>query len=99
MERNDNGKYSCPHNEACECDVPECHKCGWNPEVAARRLEKMKEDMTEKLYKIPFAGYCEVWATSAEKAVEKADNGDMFFASYVFGAPVLLGKEENDELD
>ena len=51
----------------------------------------------EKLYKIPFTGYCEVWATSAEKAVQKADNGDMFFASYVFGNPVLLGKEEEDE--
>ena len=55
--------------------------------------------MTEKLYKIPFAGYCEVWATSAEKAVRKADNGDMFFASYVLGNPVLLGKEEENELD
>lgn len=98
MERDGDGKYICQYNRACCCDVPECHKCGWNPEVAERRLKKMREDMTEKYYKIPFVGYCEVLATSAEKAIEKAENEDMVIADYVFGLPVLLSEEEEDDV-
>ena len=33
----------CPHNDACECTEAQrqCWKCGWNPEVAKRRMAKM----------------------------------------------------------
>ena len=101
MERDVDGKYVCPHNKECRCNVPECHKCGWNPEVADRRLKEFRESlgMFEKKYKIPFTGYFEVWANSPEEAVEKADNGDTFFAHYDFGDPECLEKEEEDELD
>ena len=90
MERAGNGKYICPHNVECQCDIPECHKCGWNPEVAERRRKEFKS----KLYKIQFTGYCEVYANSAEEAVQKADNGEMFFAHYDFDDPIRLEKEE-----
>ena len=52
--------------------------------------------MNEVLYKVPFTGYCEVWATSPEEAVEKADNEQAFFAHYDFGEPICLEKEGND---
>lgn len=102
MERDIDGKYICPHNNECRCDIPECHKCGWNPEVAERRLTKIKEELAlpEKKYKIPFTGYCEVWARTAEEAAAKVDKDtdNMFFVEYEFGDPVCLGKEEEDEL-
>lgn len=49
------GKYICRFNEGCHCDIPTCGCCGWNPEVAKRRLEEwlrkigidMKEDGEE----------------------------------------------------
>lgn len=46
-------KYSpgCIHNPGVCCDTPypaACAGCGWNPDVAAKRLEAMKktEDVT-----------------------------------------------------
>lgn len=36
---------SCPFNEsitACKKNEKKCHKCGWNPEVAKARIEKLK---------------------------------------------------------
>ena len=33
-----NGKFICRFNNACSCDLPTCGCCGWNPEVARRRL-------------------------------------------------------------
>ena len=40
---------SCPHNEHLVCEVHNCSQCGWNPEVAQARLErivaKRKEDV------------------------------------------------------
>ena len=101
MERDADGKYICPYNPECACDEMVCHNCGWNPEVARRRVIEFREahGMPEKLYKITFTGYCEVWANSAEEAAEKADQDDMFFVHYDFGDPVCEKKEEEDELD
>ena len=31
-----------------QCDKKECHKCGWNPEVAEARLEKIREELRRK---------------------------------------------------
>lgn len=101
MERAANGKYICQYNPECECDTPECHKCGWNPSVAIHRQKQLREGLGlfDKKYKIPFTGYCEVWANSAEEAAKKADNDDMFFVEYDFGDPICLEEEEKDELD
>lgn len=85
----------CWYNTAIMCDSEECYRCGWHPEVAAARKEKLMSSMrSEKLYKVPFTGYCEVWATSPEEAAEKADNDDQFFAHYDYGDPVCLEKDE-----
>jgi hypothetical protein len=29
--------WTCPHNEHLVCRTKDCHRCGWNPEVEARR--------------------------------------------------------------
>ena len=102
MEKDADGKYICQYNPECGCDIPECHKCGWNPEVAKRRLKKFREEsgLPAKLYKIPFTGYCEVWANSAEEAEEKAETIEQqFFAHYDYGDPICLEKEEENEVD
>lgn len=98
MEREADGKYTCLYNPECCCDVPECHKCGWNPEVAERRLREFKEGrMPEKKYQVQFTGYCEVYAKSAEEAAEKAEDiNKQFFAHYEYGEPVCLVKEDKD---
>jgi hypothetical protein len=31
----------CPHNNALECGVKNCKRCGWNPEVAKKRMDKI----------------------------------------------------------
>lgn len=31
-------KSDCPHNDGLICAVKKCDTCGWNPEVASRRL-------------------------------------------------------------
>ena len=90
----------CPFNYEVDCEAMKCDSCGWNPVVAKARLEKAVKNMTDSnLYKVPFTGYCEVWANSEEEAVNKADDDQMFFVSYDFGDPVCLYKEEKDELD
>lgn len=33
--------YACPHNEACRCEVKQCYKCGRNPKVAKKRMDKI----------------------------------------------------------
>jgi hypothetical protein len=81
----------CPHNVGVECETPACEQCGWYPPVAEKRK---REIMKQKKYKIPFTGYCEVWARSPEEAEKLADNGDMFYAEYDFGEPV---SEEESE--
>ena len=102
MERDIDGKIICPHNQGCSCDIPDCDKCGWNPVVAEHRLKKYKEGlgMFEKKYKIPFTGYCEVYARDEEEALEKAENiEDQYFAEYDYGEPICLEKEEENEVD
>lgn len=88
----------CQYNHAIDCDSDECYHCGWDPEVARARSEAGVG--CEKLYKIPFTGYCEVWAKSPEEAAEKAEyTGKQFFAHYDYGDPVCVKKEDEDELD
>lgn len=50
-----------------------------------------------KKYKIPFTGYCEVWADSQEEALEEAENESMYFVEYNFGDPTC--EEDENELD
>lgn len=50
-----------------------------------------------KLYKIPFTGYCEVWAETPEEAAKKADDDELFTVQYDFGEPICMEKEEKDE--
>lgn len=90
----------CQFNEEIICDSAECYHCGWDPEVAKKRAEEFREMMNrQKLYKVPFTGYCEVWATSPEEAADKADDGQMFFVHYDFEEPISTEKEEENEVD
>lgn len=84
----------CQYNEAIMCDSSECYHCGWDPEVAKARSEEIVRVTTgQKMYKVPFTGFCEVWAKSAEEATEKAEHIDQqFYASYDFGEPICLEK-------
>ena len=89
--------FTCPHNVEVDCDSAKCKKCGWYPPVEQKRKEAI---LKQKLYRVPFTGYCEVWASSPEEAAEKADDvPQQFFAHYDFTDPICLSKEENDELD
>lgn len=88
----------CPHNYEVDCEALRCDTCGWNPVVAKARVEKVMKNMANsKLYKVPFTGYCEVWAESQEEAVDKADDEQMFFVHYDFGDPECLEKEDENE--
>ena len=86
----------CPYNREVDCARHRCDRCGWNPEVAKERLETyiggMIELSAEKRYRIPFTGYCEVWAKSPEEALDRADDEKMFFVSYDFGTPECQSK-------
>ena len=82
--------FICPHNSGIECSNQECERCGWYPPVAEKRK---REVMGLKKYKIPFTGYCEVWAKSPEEAEKLADNDEMFYVSYDFGDPVTDEEE------
>lgn len=86
----------CWYNTAIMCDSEECYRCGWHPEVAEARNKKLLSSTgDQKLYKVPFTGYCEVWATSPEEAADKAENIDQqFFAHYDYGDPVCSEKDE-----
>lgn len=37
----------CDYNPEIICDSKECYHCGWDPEVAERRIAKIKEEMNE----------------------------------------------------
>lgn len=88
----------CQHNDAIICDSTECYHCGWDPEVAKKRAEDVRARMnSQTLYKVPFTGYCEVWASSPKEAADKADNDEMFFVHYDFGNPECLEKEGENE--
>ena len=38
------GRWECPYNLEVSCTVRNCHKCGWNPDVAKARTEKYMEE-------------------------------------------------------
>ena len=39
----------CPNNEVVICpDRSQCARCGWNPEVAARRSAAIDEELKQK---------------------------------------------------
>lgn len=90
-----------PYNEAIDCAKVDCENCGWHPDVIEKRKKAAQEGRIGnlKLYKIPFTGYCEVWATSQEEAEKKADDGVMFYIDYDFGDPICLAKEEENEVE
>ena len=92
---------ACPHNKAIDCAKVDCENCGWHPDVIAKRKKAAEEGRIGnlKLYKIPFTGYCEVWATSPEEAEKKADDGFMFYIDYDFSDPICLAKEEENEVE
>jgi asparagine synthetase B (glutamine-hydrolysing) len=88
----------CPHNTEVLCNKQKCASCGWNPEVEMKRKKMLMREKT--LYRVPFTGYCEVWANSPEEAADAAEDiKKQFFANYEYGEPVCLEKEEKNELD
>ena len=86
----------CPYNDGVECATATCERCGWYPPVEKERIKTIMSK--EKKFKIPFTGYCEVWANSPEEASCMADAGEMFYAEYDFGEPEYP-EEDEDELD
>ena len=40
--------FECPYNRCVDCSEMTCARFGWNPEVAERRLKKIKEEMMEE---------------------------------------------------
>lgn len=86
----------CPHNHEVICDKLKCESCGWNPKVEKERKKAIMG--AKSLYRVPFSGYCEVWANSVEEATVMAENVEnQFFAHYDYGDPVCLEKEESNE--
>ncbi len=86
---------ACPYNNEVDCEKAACEGCGWYPPVTEARIKSL----VGKRYKVPFTGYCEVYAKSEEDAIEKASNDDMFFVHYEFTEATCLEKEDEDELD
>lgn len=35
--------WKCPYNDGAHCRSRVCDRCGWNPEVAKKRSEKIRE--------------------------------------------------------
>lgn len=33
--------FQCPHNHEVTCEKRQCDCCGWNPDVAQRRMDKL----------------------------------------------------------
>jgi hypothetical protein len=90
----------CPHNYEIDCENMKCDRCGWNPEVARKRVQEVMKTMSDdKLYRLKFTGWCEVWAGSPEEATKKAEDEQLFTVCYDFGDPECLEKEEKNELD
>jgi hypothetical protein len=93
--------FVCQHNAGVDCEEKKCETCGWNPKVSKARLrKKLGGDhrlSTDKKYKIPFKGYCEVWAETEEEALALADQDEMYFVHYDFGDPIR--EEDKNELD
>ena len=87
--------FVCPYNKEIDCGRANCEHCGWYPPVMKKRK---KEAMKISLYRVPFTGFCEVWARSPEEAADKAEDiQQQFFAHYEYGDPVCLAKEDANE--
>ena len=37
--------FSCIHNQYVECQIHNCGTCGWNPEVAQKRIEAFMREV------------------------------------------------------
>jgi hypothetical protein len=86
----------CDYNDQVVCDKRECYHCGWDPEVAQERLREVRTE--KKLYRIPFTGFCEVWANSPEEAADLAEDIEkQFYAHYNYGDPVYQERRSEDE--
>ena len=93
---------TCPHNEEVVCESYKCNNCGWNPKVARARYTKITGGVArmpnDKLYRVPFTGYVEVWADSKEEAEDLAEDfSTQFFAHYEYGEAECTEKEDEDE--
>jgi hypothetical protein len=40
--------FECPHNNGVVCTMKNCTSCGWHPNVASVRLDKIRKDMGSK---------------------------------------------------
>lgn len=40
MPRKNEAAFVCPFNDAIECDRAVCSRCGWNPVVKWKRLQR-----------------------------------------------------------
>ena len=49
MENNVEYTHSCCFNEGVDCGKHKCDNCGWNPDVYAVRIEKIKARRAEEL--------------------------------------------------
>ena len=82
----------CIYNKRVECDDHKCDRCGWNPTVVEERMDVISGK--QKQYRIPVAGYCEVWARSPEEAVGKAkDTLEHSSTHFNYGNPERIEKE------
>ena len=48
-----NDNHFCRFNKMIDCteqDCGKCNKCGWNPEVANKRVEEWKIEQKQKIY-------------------------------------------------
>jgi hypothetical protein len=91
-------KCICHHNKEVDCETPTCGTCGWNPAVTLKRLRKITSGQVkmagDKKYRVPFTGYCEVYAQDEQEALDRADTIEQqFFAHYDYGNPIC----EEDE--
>ena len=54
--------------------------------------------MKRRMYKVPFTGYCEVYACDSDEATDLADDPEKHhFEHYDYGEPICLEKEEEDD--
>ena len=89
---------ACIYNDGVDCETHNCERCGWNPAVEKERKEAIFG--IQKRYKIPFTGYCEVWARNPEEAAEMAEDiQKQFYAYYDYGDPECVEKEEKNAMD
>lgn len=45
IKRDHRKMHPCHFNEGVQCPVKRCYECGWNPKVAAIRMEEILEKM------------------------------------------------------